>query len=263
MEIFSYSFMQRAFIVATLISIISALIGNTIVLKRLSSIGDALSHSSLAGIGLGLILGLNPVFIAVLFSIFCALGIDYIKRHFPKYAEISTNVILSLGVGLSALFSGLVKNPTSFNSFLFGSIVAISNVELYVILFLSILVIIVCLVLYREIFHITFDSESANISGIKTRCVNFIFTILTAVVISISCRTVGSLVISSLLTLPVACALLISKSYKHNLILSIFFAFLFTIVGLLISCYHNLKPGGTIVLLGVIVLLILLPFRKK
>lgn len=263
MEIFSYAFMQRAFIVATLISIIAALIGNTLVLRRLSSMGDALSHSSLAGIGLGLILGLNPVFVAVIFSILCAFGINYIKKYLPKYAELSTNVILSLGVGLSAIFSGIVKNPSSFNSFLFGSIVAVSNTELYLILILSIIVIIIYLSLYRELFHITFDRESAVISGIKVRYVNFIFTVLTAIVVSISSRTVGALVISSLLTLPVTCAILISRSYKHNLGLSIFFAFLFTIVGLLISSYCNLKPGGTIVLLGVIVLLLLLPFKKK
>lgn len=263
MEIFTFSFMQRAFIVAILISIITPLIGNIIVLKRLSTIGDALSHSSLAGVAVGLCFGFNPVLFAVIFSAIAALIIEYIRHSFSRYSEIATAIVLSFGVGIAAVFSGFVKNASSFNSFLFGSIVAISSFELYVVIILSIVVIIIMLLLYRELFYITFDEEGALLSGVPVKKINFIFTLLTAIVVSIASRTVGALVISSLMILPVACAMLISKSYKSNVILSVMFAFIFTISGLFISSFYDLKPGGTIVLIGILFLLIIVIFQRN
>lgn len=263
MDILMYDFMRRAFIVAILISIITPLIGNIIVLKRLSTIGDALSHSSLAGVAIGLCFGFNPILIAIIFSVLAALTIEYIRRAFSRYSEIATAIVLSFGVGIAAVFSGFVKNSSSFNSFLFGSIVAISSFELYTVVVLSIVVIIIMMLLYRELFYITFDEESASLSGVKVKTINLIFTITTAVVVSIAARTVGALIISSLMVIPVACAMLVSKSYKQNLIFSVVFAFIFTISGLIVSSFYDLKPGGTIVLIGILVLIILLPFKKK
>lgn len=262
MEIFTYSFMQRAFAVAVLISIITPLIGNIIVLKRLSSIGDALSHSSLAGVAIGLCFGFNPIVSAVFFSMLAALAIELIRRSFYRYSELATAIVLSFGVGIAAVFSGFIKNPAAFSSFLFGSIVAISSFEMYVVIVLSAAVFVIMLILYRELFFITFDEEGAQLSGVRVKSVNFIFTLLTAIVVSVASRTVGALVISSLMVIPVACAMLVSKSYKQNIALSVFFAFLFTVSGLLVSCFYNVKPGGTIVLIGIGALALLLPFRK-
>ncbi len=263
MELLSYGFIQRAFLAALLISIITPLIGNIIVLKRLSAIGDALAHAGLAGVAIGLCAGLNPILSAVIFSIAAALAIEYIRRAFYRYSEMATAIVLSFGVGIAAVFSGFVKNSADFGSFLFGSIVAVSQFELYMVVILSIIVCIVMIILYRELFYITFDEEGAQLSGVPVKKVNFLFTLITAVTVSIASRTVGSLVISSLMTIPVACAMLISKSYKSNVVLSVMFALLFTISGLFISFLYDLKPGGTIVLIGIFVLIILLPFRRK
>ncbi len=263
MEILTYSFMQRAFAVAVLISVITPLIGNIIVLKRLSSIGDALSHSSLAGVAIGLCFGFDPILSAVIFSMLAAFTIEFVRRCFYRYSEIATAVVLSFGVGTAAVFSGFIKNSSAFSSFLFGSIVAVSSFELFVVIILSLIVIVTVIILYRELFFITFDEEGAQLSGVKVKTVNFVFTLLTAIVVSVSSRTVGALVISSLMIIPVACAMLISKSYRSNVILSVIFAVLFTVIGLFISCIYNIKPGGTIVLIGIFILLLLIPFRKK
>jgi zinc transport system permease protein len=262
-EIFTLGFMQRAMIVAVLISVITPLIGNIIVLKRLSTIGDALSHSSLAGVAIGLCFGFNPILTAVILSVLSALTIEYIRRSFPNYSELATAIVLSFGVGLAAVFSGFTKNAATFNSFLFGSIVAISSFEMYVVVILSILVLITMIVLYRELFYVTFDEEGATLSGVPVKTVNLIFTIMTAIVVSIAARTVGSLVISSLMVLPVACAMLVSKSYFQNIIYSVVFALLFTVSGLMVTAFYDLKPGGTIVLIGIFVLIVLLLCRKK
>lgn len=263
MEIFTLAFMQRAIVVAIFISIITPLIGNIIVLKRLSSIGDALSHASLAGVAIGLCFSFSPILTAIIFSLLSAVIIEYIRRSFPNYSEIATAIVLSFGVGVAAVFSGFVKNAANFNSFLFGSIVAISTFELVTVIVLSIAVIIIMLVLYRELFYISFDEEGAGLSGVKVKSVNLIFTMLTAIVVSIAARTVGSLVISSLMIIPVACAMLISKSYKQNVILSVVFALIFTIAGLIVTAFYDLKPGGTIVLIGIAVLLVIVAATRK
>jgi zinc transport system permease protein len=263
MEIFQMEFMQRALIVAVLISIITPLIGNVIVLKRLSTIGDALSHSGLAGVTIGLCIGVNPVLSAVIVAVLAAITIEYIRRAFPNYAEMATAIVLSFGVGLAAVFSGFVKNAATLNSFMFGSIVAISNFELWTVVILSAIVILVVLLLYRELFYVTFDEEGAALSGVPTRGVNLVFTILTAIVVSVAARTVGVLVISSLMVVPVACAMLVSHSYKQNLVLSVIFALCFTVTGLLVTAFYDIKPGGTIVLIGIAVLLVILLLHKR
>jgi zinc transport system permease protein len=262
-EIFTLGFMQRAIAVAILISIITPLIGNIIVLKRLSTIGDALSHSSLAGVAIGLCFGFNPILTAVILSVLSALTIEYIRRSFPNYSELATAIVLSFGVGLAAVFSGFTKNAATFNSFLFGSIVAVSTFEMCIVVALSIIVLITMIILYRELFYITFDEEGATLSGVPVKTVNLIFTVMTAIVVSIAARTVGSLVISSLMVLPVACAMLVSKSYFQNIIYSVVFALFFTIAGLIITAFYDLKPGGTIVLIGIFVLIVLLLCRRK
>ncbi len=262
MDIFSYGFMQRAVIVAILISIMSPLMGTVIVLKRLSNLGETLSHSCLAGVAIGLFLGFNPIAGAILAAVFAAYGIEYIRSVFSKYAEISTSVIMSLGIGLAALFSGLAGNKTDFNNFLFGSIMVVKPEELLIILLLSVAVILVMLYYYREFLYLTFDEEAAVLSGVPVKRCNFIFTLLTAVVVAISSQTVGALIISSLMVLPVACAMQVSRSYKSNMIISVIYGLVITVSGVVLSFYMNTKPGGTIVLIGIAALFLTIIISK-
>lgn len=263
-EIFSYGFMLRAFLTAGIIAIIAPCIGVPIVLKRLSAIGDAASHSALSGIAFGLVFNINPILGAVLFSLFAVLGIEALRKSFGKYSEIATVVVMSAGIGLTAVLSGFIMNGSSnLNSFLFGSIVAISDFEMYLTIVLGIAVIIVSALLYKELFFITFDEEAARLSGVKTGAVNFVLMTLTAVTVSVASRVVGALMISSLLVIPVAAAMMIAKSYKQTMWISILLAEVFTIGGLFISYYLDLRPGGTIVLLGVICLICVMALTAK
>ena len=253
MEMFEYAFMQRAFIVGVLLALIIPLIGVTVVLRRLSMLGDALSHTSLAGVAAGLLLNVNPVFGASVFG--AAFGIEGIRRRFPRYAELSISVMLSAGVGLAGVLSGFTKNAANFNSFLFGSIVAISDAELYSVAAVSLLVLLASVLLYKELFSIALDERAARLSGVPVNVVSTIFTMLTAVTVAIAARTVGALIVSSMMVLPVACAMQLARSYRGTVWASIGFAELFTISGLVIAYYGGLKPGGTIVLMGVVCLI--------
>ncbi len=138
----------------------------------------------------------------------------------------------------------------------FGSIVAINNFELWLVVGISLLVITVFLMLYKELMYMAFDEEAASLSGVPVRAINIVFTVLTALTVSVASRTVGALIISSLMVIPVTCGMQYGRSYKQTLIYSIIFAVIFTIVGLTLSYYKGLKPGGTIVLTGVVFLLV-------
>ncbi len=263
LEIFQYEFMQKAFLVGILLAVIIPLIGVIVVLKRLSMIGDALSHTSLAGVALGLVLGINPIVGAVLVCVIAAFSIEAIRRRLPRYAEISISIIMSVGIGLASVLSGFVEDGAAFNSFLFGSIVAITDTEVALVVIVTVIVVVTFFLLYKELMFITFDEPGAVLAGIPVKKINFVITLLTAITVSVAARSVGALIVSSLMVIPVACAMQLANSYKKTVIFSVLFALLFTVVGLFLSYYFNLKPGGTIVLTGVVVLIPLMIWKKE
>ncbi len=261
-EIFRYEFMRNAFIAGVLLSVIIPCIGVVVVLRRLSMIGDTLAHISLAGVAAGLVANINPVAGAATFSLLAILGIEGIRKIFPRYAEISLAVMMAAGIGIAGILSGFVKSSLSFTSFLFGSIVAVSKYELIVVVILSAIVLFTFFFFYRELFYITFDEETAKLAGIKAKRINFIFMLITAITISISARTVGGLIVSSLMVIPVAAAIRAARSYRQTVVYSMIFRLFSTILGLFISYYTDLKPGATIVLVEII-LLFLVIFVKE
>ena len=249
MRIFEYLFMQRAFVVGILLAAVVPCVGMVVVCKRLSMIGDALSHTSLAGVAAGLLLGVNPVAGAAAACVAASFGIEAIRRKLPRYSEMSISIIMSAGIGLAGVLSGFVKNSANFNSFLFGSIVAISDAEMISVIVVSVVVLALFLLLYKELFYISLDERSARLAGVPVGVVNFIFTIMIAVTVSVAARTVGALM--------VACAMQLGKNFKQTVWYAVGLNVLFMIIGLFAAFYLGLKPGGTIVLVGVAALLII------
>lgn len=249
--ILQYAYMQRALLVGLLLSVIVACLGTVMVHKRLSLIGDALSHSSLAGVAIGLLGGFNPILGAMGVCIIAAFSIEAIRKKLGNHSELAVAIVMSTGIGLAGVLSGFVRSSADFNSFLFGSIVAISGFEARLVLILAVIVLVAFVLLYKELFYISFDEQAASISGVPVGVVNAIFTILTAVTVSIAARTVGALIISSLLVVPVAAAMSIARSYKTTVLWAVFVSAVSTIGGLVLSFYLGLKPGGTIVLISV------------
>ncbi|MFV0351784.1 MAG: metal ABC transporter permease [Oscillospiraceae bacterium] len=262
MGIFQYEFMRRAFLVGILLAVIIPCIGTTVVLKRLSMIGDSLSHASLAGVAAGLIMGINPVLGATLACIIAAFGIEFIRKKLPKYAELSIAIIMSAGVGLAGVLSGYVKSAKDFNNFLFGSIVAISPGEVAMVIVLSLFVLGSFVLLYKELFFVSLDEHAARMAGVRVDIINTVFTLLTALTVSIASRTVGTMVVSSLMVVPVVCGMQLGKSHLQTVLYSVLSAVVFTVSGLFVSYYQGTKPGGTIVLIGVAVLLVLVLTKR-
>ncbi|KZL90806.1 metal ABC transporter permease [Clostridium magnum] len=257
-----YSFIQNAIIAGIFISILCPAVGVFLVLKRYSMMGDALSHASLAGVSLGLILGYNPIICAFLFTSVCGLLIELLRDYYKKYAELILVIVMTLAIGIAITLISTGRTNANVNSYLFGSILTVSKNELYTVFVLSIISVITLSLLYNQLLYITFDENGAKIAGIKVRLINYLFALLVGATISVSIRIMGILVISSMIAMPVAAALQLRRSFKATLILSIIFGFIDIIVGLFLSYFINSAPGGTIALTSVAVLLIVLLSKK-
>lgn len=266
LTMFSYSYMVRAFVAGIIVSILVSCLGNVMVHKRLSMIGDSLAHTSLAGVAIGLIAGINPIVGAVVACLVGALFIEGIRKKIGMHSEMAVAVVLSFGVGLAGVLSGFISNGADFSSFLFGSIIATTKTDLILISVIAVIVLALYIFLFKKIFLISFDENSARILGVKVDLINIVITILTALTVSVASRIVGTLIISSLMVVPVAAATVIARSYKMQVIASILLSVGSTVLGLVLSFLYGLKPGGTICLITVAIFVIctfIKMFRKK
>ncbi|WP_436372965.1 metal ABC transporter permease [Cytobacillus sp. BC1816] len=269
--ILQYEFLQNAFLTGIIIGIIAPLLGVFIVVRRLSLIADALSHVTLAGIAASLLLekkfiglsGLNPLYMGMAFSVAGSLFIEKLRAVYKHYQELAIPIILSGGIGLGVIFISLADGfNTDLFSYLFGSVSAVSRLDLWTILIISVFVIALVVLLYKELFLLSFDEEHAKASGIAAKSVHFIFIVMVALVIAASMRIVGILLVSSLMTLPVAASIRIAKGFKQTIFLSMLFGEISVLGGLTISYYIDLAPGGTIVMIAVLILIVTI-FLKK
>lgn len=269
--ILQYEFLQNAFLTGIIIGIIAPLIGVFIVVRRLSLIADALSHVTLAGIAASLFLekkfmvfsGLNPMYMGMLFSVTGSLFIEKLRAVYKHYQELAIPIILSGGIGLGAIFISLADGfNTDLFSYLFGSVSAVSRIDLWIILVISILVIVLIILLYKELFLLSFDEEHAKASGIAAKSVHFVFIVMVALVIAASMRIVGILLVSSLMTLPVAASIRIAKGFKQTIFYSVLFGETSVLGGLTLSYYLDLAPGGTIVMIAVLILILTIFIKK-
>ena len=192
-----------------------------------------------------------------------SLLIEKLRSVYKHYEELAIPIIMSGGVGLSVLFISLADGfNTDLFSYLFGSVSAVTRLDLWTILIISIFVIAIVIMLYKELFIISFDEEHAKASGLPVKGLHLLFIIMVALVIASSMRIVGVLLVSSLMTLPVAAAIRIANGFKQTIIYSIIFGETSVLGGLIISYYLDLAPGGTIVIISIIILMVTI-FVKK
>ncbi|WP_043933899.1 metal ABC transporter permease [Bacillus sp. EB01] len=270
-SIFQYEFLQNAFISGALIGFIAPLLGVFIVVRRLSLISDALSHVTLSGIAASLLLekklglagAINPLYMGMAFSVGGALFIEKLRAVYKHYQELAIPIILSGGIGLGVIFISLADgfNADLFG-YLFGSVTAVSRTDVFIIGFIAVIVVLAIILLYKELFLLSFDEDYAKASGIPAKAIHFIFIVMVALVIAASMRIVGVLLVSSLMTLPVAASMRIAKGFKQSIYLSIVFGELSVIGGLFAAYYLDLAPGGTIVVLAILILLFAILYKK-
>ncbi|MEB6035934.1 metal ABC transporter permease [Staphylococcus pseudoxylosus] len=266
----NFDFMRYSLVSGLLIGLIAPLIGAFIVVRRLSLIADALSHVTLGGISFGMFIAtviptlafINPMWFGILYAVIGALLIEKLRTSYSNYQEIAIPIIMSAGIALSAIFISLADG---FNQeivgLLFGSISAVTLSDLFTIIVIVIVVLIFILSFYKELFILSFDEEYSKVIGIP-KWIQFIFIIIVAMVISASMRVVGILLVSALITLPVAISMRITKGFKQLIILSIIIGEISVIGGLVLAFYMNISPGGVIVVLLVLILAIAMMYQK-
>lgn len=255
MDIFSYAFMQKAFIAGALIGVTCPVIGLFITLRRLSLVADALSHLCLSGVAAALWLGTHPVITASAFAVGGGLLLEKLRASYKDYAELSLAIILSGGIALGAVLMGLAGGfNANFLGYLFGSLVVMSTTDLWVVSGTCLIVLIIVMLLHKELFYATFDEEVAEASGIPVRALGICFMVLTALTVAVAMRIVGILLVSSLMILPVAASLRVAGSFRSALALAVLFGELAVFTGLFASFYFDLPPGGTIILVAVVIL---------
>lgn len=263
LDILYSDFFQRAILGGILIGITAPLMGIFLVLRRLSMIGDTLAHVSIAGVALGFIINVYPIAVGLIFALLAAFAIEKLRKAYKTYAELSIAIIMSGGV---ALANFLFSQGTGFNinviSYLFGSIYTLDSLDIKVVAGVTVVVLVVIFFLFKEFFLLSFDEDAAGVNGLPTRYLNILLTVMTALVISVSIKIVGALLISALLTIPVACSLIVSRGFKHSVLLSILFSEAAVILGLLIAGVYNYAPGATIVLTLICFLIITLIAKR-
>ncbi|MBB3109766.1 zinc transport system permease protein [Paenibacillus phyllosphaerae] len=249
MEMLHYDFMQRAFYAGGLIAVMASVLGVYLLLRRQALMADMLSHVSLAGVAGGAYLHMNPTLTGFASAIVGAIAVEYVRRSYKTYSEISIAIImvggLSSAVVLMSLDTGLSK---SFSSYLFGSVVAVTSQELWLMLVTAVIGGLFFILLRRPLYQMAFDEETAKTSGLPVNGLSMAFSILTGMIVASAMPIVGVLLVSSLIVLPASLAIRIASSFAAAIGIAIATGLTGTFTGLTASYMFSTPPGGTIAL---------------
>jgi len=251
MDILQYTFMQRALIAGAIVGALCAIIGVYVVLRGMSFVGAGIAHASFGGVALGFLLGINPIITAVFFCIATALGIGAISRKGDIKEDTAVGIFFSATMALGILFIGLFKGySVDLFGYLFGSILAVTQFDLVMTAVVGVLVLLIIAALYKEFMFISFDQETATIVGIPVVTLYYLLLAIIALVIVVSIKVVGIILVSALIIIPAATAFQIAEDFRLMMILSTVFGVISSIGGLFLSYALNTASGATIVLLA-------------
>ena len=259
-----YDFMQRAFLAGFIIATLASISGSFVVLKRYSMMTETLAHSALVGVAVGLFAGFSPLWMAVIMAIFSAWLIEYLRSSFHLYSDAVLAIFLSGALALAVIIVSLggAFNNSLF-SYLFGSILAVSKEDIYTMGFFGSISLVLLLGFSKELFFIAYDEEVAHTSGIKVKLLNYLLVTIVAVIIALSIRVVGSLLIGALMVIPSIAALQYKQGFFKTVLLSLAFALTSVAVGMTLSYLYSLPSGATIVLCVIVLFILSLAINKK
>ncbi len=250
-EFLQYGFVQRALIAGSFIGILCSTLGVFLVLRRLSLIGDGLAHATFGSVALAMLLKMSPLYMSIPLVMICSLGILKLTERARIYGDAAIGVVSSLGIAGGVMLASVAGGfNVDLFSYLFGSILSISEAEVIISILLSILVILIIIFYYNELLSITFDEDSAKVSGINTKFVNTIFVLLTAVTVVLSMKVVGIMLISALLIFPAVTAIQIAKSFKAVMMAAALVAIISVVTGVILSFFLDIPTGATIVMIN-------------
>jgi zinc transport system permease protein len=256
-EILQYEFIRNALVAALLVGIACGIVGTFIVIKKIVFISGGITHAAFGGIGLGYLLGINPVLTAIPFSLLSAIGIGIISKKTKLSEDAAIGMLWAVGMALGILFIGLAPGyaPDLF-SYLFGSILTVPFSDIIIMIILDLIIIALVAYLYKEFQALSFDEEFSEITGIPTLTLYLLLLCLVAFSVIVLIRVVGIILIIALLTIPTTIAKQFTNKLTTLIIYSTLSAVILTIVGLWLSFLFDLPSGATIVLVLACVFLI-------
>ncbi len=263
LEALQYQFMQNALLAGLLAAIACGIVGVYVVVKKIVFISGGIAHASFGGIGLGYLLGINPVLGAMVFTIASSLGIGLVTRRSRLPEDTAIGILWAMGMALGIIFIGLAPGyaPDLF-SYLFGNILTVPFFDLMLMLTLDVVIIVLVAILYKEFLYLSFDEEFSTVSGVPTERLYLLLLCLVALTVVVLIRVVGIILVIALLTIPAALARQLTYSLKKMMLLAILAGMFFTFSGLWISYALNLASGATIILVSGTVLFISFGVKK-
>ena len=270
---FELTFMQRALVAGIVVGVFAPMIGTFLVQKRMSLMGEGIGHIAWAGVGAGLLLGVYPVWTALLFAVVSALGIEWLRVRRRASGDLALAIFFYSGIALGVVLVSLAHSMNaSILSYLFGQPLTASGADVRTIVALGVVIVVVVIVLRRVMFAVVMDEEWSRVAGMPVGLLNNVLAVLTACAVVAAMKIVGILLIAAMMVLPVASGQLLGRYFAGTLRWSVAISVSSVVAGLVATRLWNLAPGGTIVLIsaGVFVVVALatrtmgrLPMREE
>lgn len=250
-EALQYGFMRNALVAGVLVSIACGIIGTYVVINRIVFLSGGIAHTAYGGIGLGYLLGINPVIGAIAFSLVSALGMGIVHRRTKERSDTIIGIMWAVGMALGIIFLDLSPGyKADLMSYLFGSILAVASSDLIIMLVLNIIILALVILYYRELQAISFDETFAFVVNVPVDRLYLLLVGMVALTVVMTMRIVGLIMVIALLTIPPAIAGLFVRDMKRMMLFSTLLSILFTFAGLMLSYFLNLTSGATIILVA-------------
>ncbi|MFA7288143.1 MAG: metal ABC transporter permease [Melioribacteraceae bacterium] len=256
-EIFQYDFMINAIIASILASIAFGIVGSYVVVKRIIFISGGISHTAYGGIGLGILLGFDPMLGAIAFSLIAAFIISKLRNNSSNNEDVLIGIMWAFGMALGILFTSMTPGYTqNLSSYLFGNILTVPREELYMMLVLDIGIVSVTAIYFKEFQAITFDEEYARVIGLPVDNLYLLLLIIIALTTVVLIKLVGIILVVALLSIPASISQRYITNLRNMMLLSIVVGMVLTITGLFIAYYFNLAAGAATIILSVFAFLL-------
>jgi len=258
MDIFTLPFMQRALLAAVFTGLAAPAVGTYLVQRRLALMGDGIGHVAVTGVALGLLTGASPTWTAVVVAVLGAMLIEVIRERGHTNGDVALALLFYGGLAGGVLLTGIGgQSASTLQQYLFGSILTISVTDVWVTIVLALVVVLICVGLSPQLFAVAQDQEFAKVAGLNVRFYNLLVAVLAAVTVTVAMRTVGLLLVSALMVVPVATAQQVTRTFRTTLGLAMLLGTAASLGGLVVSALASftstdvaVAPGSTIVLLS-------------